>query len=926
MAVDREKVVSAALKYAEKKRYDRAIAEYEKITQEDPNDARTLLKIGDLQLKMQAYEAAVETYDRVGKFYAKQGFSLKAIAVFKQIRDIIARHVPALEEKYGHVLPQLAELYRTLGLTSDALAAFDEVGTRHLKAGRDAEAVEAFRKIVQLDESNPLSRLRLAEALARIRDIDGSIEQFSLAADILVQLQRVDDALKVVDRLLQIRPDPQFAKRAAKLFLDRGQHNDGLLALAKLQIAFQANNKDLDTLELLARAFEAIDQRPKAIEVQKELARTAREQGKRELFQRTVEHLGRVAPNDEVVRSLVRSMQSSVPAAPPAQPEPSEPAPPSVRVEIEDEIEPEELEEIELEEEDVHSVHVPSVRAGLAPEQPAPSQTHESHTLDVAAYGEEAIAEAIAYRRAGLYAKAVECLRIALEVVPYMLEVREQLRDVLLEMGDRTGAADEMITLAWLAIDNADGARAVSLLNEVLLLFPTHAKAREILADLGYEPHGMVGDDTQIGVAPPGVGNQAPGSSYRQSFATAEALAGYQNEISLAESERGDAGYDPSQPLPSYDLEEIGHGEIMHAPQAARGFDDLDEPFVGTHSAQAAAYPAEPTYDHAHGYDVPSDRQPLPSFHMEEEHLSPAAGAYGEQDLGVGASRGFQGSESVEDALEEVDFFASRGLYEDARAILDEQLARLPTNRLLLDRLRELEEASQPEHQEETAPLSYHMGGGGQGHGHAGSADDEFNLDSSLDALDNFVPIQEAHHHINPTEQVDVESVFAKFKEGVRAQVSDNDSQTHYDLGVAYREMGLLDDAIGEFYTAAHDPQRAVVCFSMVGMIEQERGNLDGAAQAYIRALHEEYRTADQEVSLYYELGVIFETKGNNEEALYYYQKVQRKDPSYREVGDRILAVSPRRAPAAPAEDDFDSVFDDIVAHGQTSGPGRGRR
>jgi pilus assembly protein FimV len=242
---------------------------------------------------------------------------------------------------------------------------------------------------------------------------------------------------------------------------------------------------------------------------------------------------------------------------------------------------------------------------------------------------------------------------------------------------------------------------------------------------------------------------------------------------------------------------------------------------------------------------------------------------------------------------------------------------------LLLDRLRELDEAANPALQEEAAPLSYHVPSPGMGL----PADDDFNLDSSLDALDNFVPIQEAHHHINPTEQVDVESVFAKFKEGVRAQVSDTDSQTHYDLGVAYREMGLLDDSIGEFYMAAHDPQRAVVCFSMVGMIEQERGNLDGAAQAYIRALHEEYRTSDQEVSLYYELGIIFETKGNKEEALYYFQKVQRKDPSYREVEERILALMPRRPPPPPAEDDFDSVFDDIVAHGQSNpGPGRGRR
>ena len=78
MAVDREKIVQQALKFAEKKRYDKAIAEYYKLVHEDPNDARALLKIGDLQLKLEAYEASVETYERVGRYYFQQGLVRKA--------------------------------------------------------------------------------------------------------------------------------------------------------------------------------------------------------------------------------------------------------------------------------------------------------------------------------------------------------------------------------------------------------------------------------------------------------------------------------------------------------------------------------------------------------------------------------------------------------------------------------------------------------------------------------------------------------------------------------------------------------------------------------------------------------------------------------------------------------------------------------
>src|SRR5207302_4540969 len=107
---------------------------------------------------------------------------------------------------------------------------------------------------------------------------------------------------------------------AAELYLARNQQNDGMQALAKLQICFQANPKDLDTLALLARAFAAIGQAAKGIEVQKEMAKIAREQGKAELFKQLVEKLQRAAPNDEGVKQLVASSRADAPPPPPPPP------------------------------------------------------------------------------------------------------------------------------------------------------------------------------------------------------------------------------------------------------------------------------------------------------------------------------------------------------------------------------------------------------------------------------------------------------------------------------------------------------------------------------------------------------------------------------------------------------------------------------
>lgn len=95
-------------------KYDKAILA--RMLAKDPNDMRTLLKLGDLQLELEAYAEAVATYERVASFYAQQGFALKAIAVYKQILEIVRKNLPHVEERYSHVAVRLAELHAQLGL------------------------------------------------------------------------------------------------------------------------------------------------------------------------------------------------------------------------------------------------------------------------------------------------------------------------------------------------------------------------------------------------------------------------------------------------------------------------------------------------------------------------------------------------------------------------------------------------------------------------------------------------------------------------------------------------------------------------------------------------------------------------------------------------------------------------------------------
>jgi tetratricopeptide (TPR) repeat protein len=168
---------------------------------------------------------------------------------------------------------------------------------------------------------------------------------------------------------------------------------------------------------------------------------------------------------------------------------------------------------------------------------------------------------------------------------------------------------------------------------------------------------------------------------------------------------------------------------------------------------------------------------------------------------------------------------------------------------------------------------------------------------------------------------VDVEEVFAKFKEGVAKQIGVDDAQSHYDLGVAYKEMALLDDAIREFETASLDSRRECVCRSMIGMIQIERGNLNEAIDAFTRALQAHDCTKDQEAALSYEIGSAYEAKRMNKQALESFQRTAKVSPGFRDVQERIRrlqppSVKPMRA-AVGADDEFDRAFDDIMGGGK---------
>jgi tetratricopeptide (TPR) repeat protein len=274
VAINREKVLDAAHKYIEKQKYDKAVIELQRLVDADPRDARTLQRIAELQARQRLYAEAIDSYEMTARLYANEGFTLKAVAVYKQIREMLGAHASHLAPRYGHVGPKLADLYCELGLTNDALVLLDEIASSLQHQQKDAEAIALFRRTTELDSANPLRHLRLAEALSRVRDLDGAAAEFEISATLLRSEGRRDDALQVLERLLQHRADPAQARICAELYLARNRPpHDAMQALGKLQICIQANPRDVDAMGLIASAFDMIGQPAKAAEVRTQIAR-----------------------------------------------------------------------------------------------------------------------------------------------------------------------------------------------------------------------------------------------------------------------------------------------------------------------------------------------------------------------------------------------------------------------------------------------------------------------------------------------------------------------------------------------------------------------------------------------------------------------------------------------------------------------------
>ena len=515
MAFNKEKVMDAARKFVDKNQLDKAIKEYLRVVKEDPQDVRVWLKIGDLHARKGQKQEATETYLKVARYYQDQGFFTKAVAVYKQILKLDPRLV--------EVHLKLAELYRQLGLMSDAMQHFESVAAHFHREGKTKEALATVRQLVDLDPQNVATRIKLAELYSKESMTEEAVGEFTLVCEQLRRQNRQDDFLKVAERLLFHRPDNRDLNRElAGLYLRR---NDPRRALQKLQLCFKADPRDVETLALLAQAFQALDQKGKTVSVLKELARVFDESKQRARAEDVYRKILAFSPGDpdamaylggaaaaavppaavqnaiEQVKAPAAKMNwtGDVPALrPPGDPRMTGAMPLVDERSLGADFALPEYEEAAEGIADSAEVNDGYDDAGMgrggrgAADFAADFDEGSSHRAASAAGEEHAdeiakiLTETDVYVKYGLHQKAIEHLRRVFALDPENVEARERLKDVLLSQGREAEAIAELLRLAE-STAPIDAPRAEGYVREVLSVDGANQSALELTRRFGLD-------------------------------------------------------------------------------------------------------------------------------------------------------------------------------------------------------------------------------------------------------------------------------------------------------------------------------------------------------------------------------------------------------------------------------------------------------
>ena len=917
MASNKRKILDAARKYAQKGAKDKALKEYHTLLKLDPRDAKLHLEIGDCYRRWGQIDEAITQYSRVAEQYKADGFDARAVAVFKQILN--------LDPKRYTAYVSLSDLYQRMGLDSEALSMLQAAADAHHKEGKKREALELLRRMASLDPTNTTSRLKVAELLRQEGLESDAVAEYELVVNELVRQGALESVISVEERILEVKPERvDVVLSMGRHFVELGQA-ERALPLAKRVL--ENDPEETDAHGLLLEVYRVLGREEELVAATRLLAKIFRDRGDegraRELSQRIS---ASALDSEEGTPGGIDSSESEyfheddlldddflapdTPEEVPAQ----EPA------EIELELD-EGCEELLLEDDESE------IEIDFAQEEFVPvSLGEKAGTVPAESDCDQLLAEATVYLRYGKSDQAIVSLEAILDHEPEHRMALEKLGDAHAEAGRHEGAVEAWCRAAARARAEGDEENFSALRDRVSEL---DAKAGGALADI--EVGSVVDEEFErsaVNASEFEIGEEADLELQPSARPPAEELA-----LEPRDGEAGDAAFDADEDGEEIDFEveiELDDDDVPVSPELGA---EAAAPSSGAGSTttsqqvaedleEAEFYREHELFDEAEAIYrrvlVVAPNHPSALLRLGElaaerggDPSSVAAEEVGEEVLApdvphAEAPRVVPG----QDAPELAEFQADDG---EAREIVSGELAAgdpaCAEDTLSLE--EDLDESNgAPLEEVNAGELSASLSDG------AG-----FDLAAELRGVIEDSDATSANSGVLSTVGDGLESIFADFKQAVSATLSEDDYETRYGLGIAYREMELYDDAIGEFRMCLDSPSHKLTSLHMMGLCALDLGRARDAASHFQQVLSTPDLPAEQLGGLRFDLGRAFEAEQNFDGARGAYESVLAVAPDFPGVMERLQSLADSEGAGASREDlgdpGFES-FDDLITEAES--------
>jgi len=946
MAYSKSKYVEAAQKLLNQGKVPQAIAEYQQILKYEPKDQVTLMTIGELYIRQGETFQAIDYFERLAEIFVGDGFLTKAIAVYKRIAKLAPEEIRPLEK--------LADLYVQQGVMSEARPLFLQLAEIHLKGNRQPQAVALLKKLLLAEPDNLRIQIRLADLYTAMGQTADAIEGYVSAAQRALARGDQAECEKLADRALKLDPKNQAAvivkarihsskgdvAQAAKALeqvadLDKGGEQTELLldlylknsdweqAAALALRVFDADPKNFGTAQKVTEALLQADEGERAMEMLERIRVPMMEAGEQEHVGRLLNDVaarlpGRIEPLQSLVdfyertsdsfrladalahlgdalagakqydrakevyeqlvtrqpdsdapkqklNAVLRKLGHDVPEEPAVRADPEEmglsveltrPAAPKLPTEVE----------------------APEVRAKPAPdsaESPLDDETQKFIT--------QSLTDVDLFASYGLTQKAIGLLEAILRRAPRHAPTLEKLLDFVLGAGDDRRTAELAAQLQQIHTERGDirsaerfeelrrrFQRAAGLTDEELAPPPpplpaapeppravpevvseqasvpeSSAPAKEEVheVDLSDEWASMLSDTRP---AEPAAKAPVVHEDAAPEFEVPLEAAETENTNPFAEIS---ADMSSAEDLPDISIRREAHetASIFEKEASSEPAEPLlREPAVRAKPPKEKPQAPEPEFEVEQEYELVLDAEPLVPAH-EQKPPSPSPTPRKPQPVHqnaappAAAGESFASDQFLADLANEID---QLGIGEPAPPVTPAPKAQAPA-------------AGKNSSKAASPPPAATFG------------------ESS--------PLKE---------------VFDEFRSELGEMgAEEEDLETHYNLGIAFREMGLLEEAISEFQKVAKATDRGrafpytMQCCTLLGLAFMDKGQPGVAAIWYDRALRTPDLDPESVLALRYDLGVAQESAGEPDAALKTFSQVYAMNIDYRDVGERIAAL-----------------------------------